>query len=110
MSVRDEFVKRFDERCATRIEQAAEGHKNGVHDKKGSDPFKWALAICIGYQCLGKYAKYHEIYYEEQELKDWIRENAGLAEHDGDVDYLGVFAGAYDGWYKKGEDEKEEAS
>ena len=50
--IRDSFVAAFGEEQAVAIERAAEEHKNGVHDNRGSDSFKWAIAICIGYECM----------------------------------------------------------
>lgn len=101
-SLRDEFVQKFGEADATRIERAAAEHKNGIHDKPGSDPFRWALAICVGYECCTseRYAKYHGI-ENGPAIDAWMRENAVLHEHDGDVDYLAVFAGAYQPYVRK---------
>lgn len=99
--VRDKFVARFGEDNAAAVERAADGHKNGVHDNPGSDPFKWALLICIGFQCMTDYQKGHEIDLPtEPVLRSWVRQNADLVSHDGDYDYLAAFAGAYEGWYE----------
>ena len=61
--LRAEFVSAFGEVQACAIEHAAEGHKNGIHDRPGSDPFRWALLICIGHECFTKasYRTYHDI-------------------------------------------------
>src|SRR5882762_5114889 len=61
MTPREEFVTLFGENEAMAIEAAAEGHKNGIHDKPGSDAFLWALAICVGFECCTKqrYADHH---------------------------------------------------
>ena len=96
-SVRTSFVSAFGEAQAKAIELAAEEHKNGVHDRPGSDPFKWAVAICIGYECISKesFRTYYGITVPWSELKRWIIEDANLASHDGDVDYLGALIGVY---------------
>ena len=103
MSIRQAFVKRFGEREALAIETAANEHKNGVHDKQGSDPFKWALLICIGYQCmeLGKYRKYHGINAKWPDLKKWIKRSGHLDSHDGDFDYVALVAGVYNEYMPK---------
>jgi hypothetical protein len=98
-SIRADFVTYFGEHNAQCIEQAAEGHKNGIHDNPGSDPFKWAVLICIGYQCVENedYNRYHGFYDLDMEsFGSWCRRNALLHTHDGDVDYLSLFAGVYD--------------
>ena len=100
MSIRAAFAERFGEDQAAMIEAAAVQHTNGVHDERGSDPFKWAIAICNGYECMTveSYRNYHGITADADELKAWVCEHADLASHDGDIDYLAAFCGAYDGW------------
>ena len=94
---RDDFVVRFGETNALHIEWAADSHKNGVHDKPGSDPFRWAILICIGWQCLEKFAEYHEITCAWEDVRDWLKTHKDyISAHDGDVDYLAVFTGVYD--------------
>lgn len=95
--VRDAFVAVFGEDNAFAIENAAKEHQNGIHDRPGSDPFKWALCICIGYECFTKdsYRDYHGITAPVPALKQWIKEHGELNTHDGDTDYLALFAGAY---------------
>jgi hypothetical protein len=97
MSVRESFVARFGESDAAAIEAAAAEHKNGVHDEPGSDYFRWAVVIAIGYQCmeLAGYREYHGITATWADIKDWIKSDGDLARHDGDSDYLAVFAGTY---------------
>ncbi len=96
MSIRDKFVKSFGEKEARQIEEAALSHSNGVNSKnKGSDQFKWAILICIGYECLTRFHKYHKIKTPFIKLKKWIRDNADLGSHDGDCDYIALFVGAY---------------
>ena len=103
MTTRQKFVEVFGEEQAQRIEAAAKEHENGVHDNKGSDPFKWALLICIGYQCISstQYREYHGIKLSWKRVKKWIKENADLGSHDGDCDYLALFAGKYNEYIKK---------
>lgn len=100
MSIRAAFAGKFGEDQAAMIEAAAVQHVNSAHDDRGSDPFKWAIAICIGYECMtvDRYRDYHGITADAGELKAWVREHGGLASHNGDVDYLGAAAGAYEGW------------
>ena len=71
-SVRTSFVEHFGEDQANNIMLAAETHKNGIHDKYGSDPFKWAICICIGYECLKRFAEFHNIIVPYNKLKEWI--------------------------------------
>lgn len=98
MSIRESFVEHFKEEDARAIESAAREHSNGVHDKPGSDHFRWAIAICIGYECMevDTYRDYHGVTASWPDLKQWIKDHANLADHDGDVDYLSLFAGTYD--------------
>jgi hypothetical protein len=96
MTVRDGFVKRFGEENASAVERAAEKHCNGVNDqKRGSDPFKWACLIVIGYECISRFREYHKIDINPVSFKQWCIEDGNLGEHDGDVDYLSLFAGVY---------------
>lgn len=98
MSVRSKFVELFGEDNCAAIERAARGHANGINNKKiGSDPFKWALCICIGYECMSKesYRKEHGITADWDALRAAIKTHGELNTHDGDVDYLAMFAGVY---------------
>ena len=98
---RDDFVKHFGEHNALKIEWAADSHKNGVHDKEGSDKFRWAILICIPHECLDRYAEYHEITCKWDAVKDWLKTHKEyIGEHDGDVDYIGMFCGMYDEFVK----------
>lgn len=96
-SVRESFVNFFGEDQAQKIEESAKSHKNGIHDEPGSDPFRWAIIICIGYECMQKdsYREHHNITVPWDDLKAWIKEHGDLSNHDGSVDYLALFAGAY---------------
>ena len=100
-SVRKSYVKFFGEEQARILEQAAEGHDNEVHSRRGSDPFKWAVLICIGYQCVEKYAEEHKITVPFKKFKWWCREHGELGTHDGDCDYLTMFVGGYNEYVKK---------
>lgn len=97
MSIRPAFAERFGEDQAAAIVAAAESHRNGIHDRPGSDPFKWALCICIGYDCFVKpsFRSHHGITAPVDDLKKWIRDHGGLDTHDGDVDFLTVMSGHY---------------
>ena len=101
-SVRGKFVELFGEQQVAAIEQAANEHDNDVHGNRGSDPFKWALSIAIGYECLSNdsYRDHHGITIPWGALKTAIIEHGALASHDGDVDYLSVFAGTYNEFVK----------
>jgi hypothetical protein len=105
MSIREGFVARFGEADAAAIEAAAREHSNGINSTRtGSDPFRWAIAIAIGYQCmeLGRYRAHHGIVTPWTDLKAWIIEHGNLKDHDGDVDYLSMFIGTYNEYVGKG--------
>ena len=98
MSIRNNFEKVFGKNEAQRVWDSAISHGNSINDiNKGSDPFKWALLICIGYQCLEKkdYRKHHSIVASWVRLKQWIKKHGGLNTHDGDCDYLSLMTGVY---------------
>lgn len=98
MSLRDKFVARFGERDAAAMEKAAEEHKTVINSERiGSDPFRWAVMICIGYQCFEKagYREHHGITACFEDIREWLKANADLSRHDGDVDYLALAVGKY---------------
>jgi hypothetical protein len=102
--IREKFVKDFGEEQAQMIEQVANSHANGVNDRnKGKDPFKWALLICIGYQCMEKqsYRNYHQISISWNILKKWIKNYGELSSHNGDCDYLALITGKYHEFIKQ---------
>ena len=103
-SVRNSFVARFGEEQASLIEAAARKHQNGIHDKMGSDPFKWSICIAIGFQCVENtaYKKYHAITVPFPAFKKWVKTEGHLDTHDGDVDFIALFAGTYDEYMRKG--------
>lgn len=99
MSTRESFVTRFGESQAASIEAAADMHRAELleGDKAGSDPFRDAIVICVGFECmsLDSYRDHHGITPSWIDLRDWIRSEGNLGDHDGPVDYLAMFAGAY---------------
>ncbi len=99
MSIREAFVVCFDEAAAAAIEQAAAEHANEPNSTNiGSDPFRWAILIAIGYECMSRneFRAYHGIVPPWDDLKAWIIEHSDLGEHDGDCDYLSMLGGIYD--------------
>jgi hypothetical protein len=105
MSTREKFVEKFGEEQAKRVYDAAVEHKNGLHDREGSDPFRWAIAICIGFECLSeeRYRKSHGITVPWEDIKRWIIEEGDLKNHDGDVDYLALCVGGYNEFVPEGD-------
>ena len=95
---RDSFVEHFGEEEAQNVEAAALLHEDTLFDERGSDPFRWAICICIGFQCmeLDKYRSHHGITTPWKTLKQWIKEHGDLQNHDGDVDTLAHGAGMYE--------------
>jgi len=94
--LRESFVERFGESDAAAIEAAANQHKNGIHDRVGSDPFRWALLICIGFECMTRFAKEHGITTPFEKIDAWMMEHtADFAAHDGDTDFITLFVGGY---------------
>lgn len=103
-SIRGRFVRDFGETTAAKIEAAASGHSNGINsERKGDDPFKWALLICIGYQCMekGDFRKHHGIKPKWSKLKAWIKRHGELNTHNGDCDYLSMMSGVYNEYMPK---------
>jgi len=99
MSKYDEFAAEFGKEQADRIVDAAYEHANGINsENKGDDHFKWALLICIGYDCISKpnFRSHHKITVPYETLKNWIKGKGELAIHNGDLDYLALFCGRYD--------------
>ena len=96
--MRNQFVSHFSEEIARAIEDAAASHKNGIHDEPGSDPFRWAVLICIGAECFTRpsFATHHGI-ERADEIKPWLLEHGRrwLSEHDGQFDYIALLAGLF---------------
>ena len=83
------------------MERAVDQHMKAAHANKGSDPFKWAVLIAIGYECFEKYRETHGFTVSAPDWERWIFDEAALATHDGDCDYLALFAGRYDRYVKE---------
>lgn len=101
MTTREHFVRAFSEKDAADIERAAEEHANGANsNNRGSDPFRWAITIVIGYECTAKdsYRKHHGITVDHAAFKRWVRAHGNIGAHDGDCDYLCLLAGGYNDW------------
>lgn len=104
-SVRARFVQQFGEADAVAIEEAAVYHADASdwlsddERERGSDPFVWALAIAIGFECMSHedYRAYHGITAPWADLAMWIRDHAGLADHDGGIDTMAALGGLYEG-------------
>lgn len=99
--IREKFVKDWGEELTKKVESAANEHANGVNNVNIGDPFKWALLICIGYECLSapQCRKYHGIKnLNWSKMKQWIKDNAELKTYKGDLDYLALFTGGYKGF------------
>ncbi len=99
MSIRTAFEAKFGAEQAEAIFDAAEGHGNGINDaNRGSDPFKWALLVAIGYECMSKdgYRNHHGITAPWSDLRQWMIDHADLGSHDGDCDLIAALCGAYD--------------
>ena len=97
--IRDLFTKDFGEEQAAALIAAAEQHANETNSaNKGADPFKWAILICIGFECVSRqpFREHHGITVPWEELKRWFKEKAELETHTGDFDYLAAFIGVYD--------------
>lgn len=106
-TTRKSFVRTFGEEAAEKIEAAAQEHENGVHDERGSDPFKWAVSICIGFQCVevDGYREHHGITTPTwPEFKQWVKDFGELGSHDGGVDFIALMAGVYNEFMPEPED------
>jgi hypothetical protein len=107
--MRARFVERFGEEAAAIVEAAANGHSNGINSENtGSDPFRWALLICIGYECMSvdRYRQYHDFTPAWADVDAWMKEpeqREAFREHDGDSDYLALFSGAYNEYVSAGD-------
>lgn len=107
-TIRDSFVARFGEEQADALEAAGNGHRDTLleGDKHGSDAFRDAVVIAIGFQCfeVDGYRESHGITAPADDIKAWIREEADLAHHQGPIDYLAMMAGAYNEYMPEKED------
>lgn len=102
-NVRESFVRHFGENQAKKFEGAAREHANGINDKEIGDPFKWAILICIGYQCaeVEGYREHHGITASWPKIKSWIKQNGKLSTYKGDLDYLSLMCGTYNEYVNK---------
>lgn len=105
-STRVSFVETFGEEAAVAIEAAASQHESPANSDQGSDPFRWAIVICLGYQCMevDSYRKSHGIRPAWARLKKWIIQHGDIAHHDGGCDYLALLAGVYQNFIPKQEE------
>ena len=102
--IKERFIKQFGDEEANKIIDAALSHGNGVNNNNyGSSKFRWAITICLGYDCMTTYRDDHGIKPPWEELKQWIKDYADLGSHDGDVDYISAFCGVYDEFINKEE-------
>lgn len=74
-----------------------EGHK------RGSDPFRDCIVICIGHECMTRpeFRDEHGILPDPGALKSWARAHADIEHHDGPIDYLALVTGAYEEWIER---------
>ncbi len=101
--IKERFIKQFGDEEAGRIIDAALAHGNGVNDTDyGSSKFRWANIICLGFECMEKYKDYHEIKAPWKELKQWIKDYADLAHHEGDIDCIAAYLGVYNEFINQG--------
>jgi len=98
----ENFAAHFGMEQAEAVLAAGFMHNNDVHNDPGSDIFRWAVLLCIGYECFTRFRDDHGITVPEEDLRKWVLEEAELLIHDGDCDYLGLIAGAYDTWLPPG--------
>lgn len=98
MSTRESFVEHFGEEQAQAIEKACYSHNTDHLDHNpGSDSFRYAIAICIGFQCMevDGYREHHGITAPWVDLHQWIIDHGELRHHDGGIDWLALAAGTY---------------
>jgi hypothetical protein len=95
-TLRENFIEHFGEHDADLIEKCAKEH---MPDKYlGSDPFKGALVIAIGFECFTNqtYNEHHGFETNGDEIKEWLKKNKILENYDGDIDEAANAAGAYE--------------
>lgn len=95
MTTREKFVARFGEADARRIEEAARQHTQNeggnlfarfceawcgpVPDPEDQDdPFLAAISVCIGWECLTRYAGAHGLELDVDECREWVRANCTI--------------------------------
>ncbi len=92
------FAEKFDKTNALKIVYAAEEHEPLTYAScRGNDPFKWALLMCIAFQCIEvpEYADYHGFTFDLVEVRKWIKENVDFSDYDGDLGPLSLAAGVF---------------
>lgn len=92
------FAQTFGVDQADAVLLAALSHGNSINDEnKGSDVFRWAILICIGYECMSNEGsrKSHGITAPWPAIQQWIKDHADLGHHQGDCDYLALLLGCY---------------
>ena len=100
--IKERFIKQFGDKDAENIINAALEHADGINSGiKGSSLFRWAITICLGFDCFITYREYHKITASWEEIDRWIMDYAELEKHDGDVDYRSAFCGVYDKYMLK---------
>ena len=93
---RNDFIARFGVENAIAILEAANSHKNGIHDNPGSDKLRWAILICIGHDCISRFHEEHNITCPWEAVRAWLKQHKDyLAAHDGAVDYFALSCGTY---------------
>lgn len=106
---REKFVELFGMENAVAIEGAARSHGNGVNDVKyGSDFFRWAIVIAIGYECFTRFNKSHGITASGDAINEWLKQPEQmewLSKHDGDCDYLAWMTGVYNQYMPEKQEE-----
>lgn len=89
----NKFAERFGKDEADAIVMAARQHAST--DNPGSDEFRWAITIVIGWDCVSCFAEHHGITISNDDFISWVKENADIKNHDGDFDILGGVCGCY---------------
>ena len=100
-TARERFIERFGQDQAVAIEAAANEHRFTLLEgtDHGQDSFRDALVICIGHECMTRFADYHGIDVDQEQVREWVLEQGDwFGDHDGPIDYLAMFAGWYDDW------------
>jgi hypothetical protein len=103
MTTREKYAAAFGEEQTAAIEKAAEGHiAQGASSDRGSDAFKWALLVVIGFQCAERdgYREHHGITVPWVEVQAFMKA-ADLGSFDGGMpDVLAALCGVYNEYLK----------
>ena len=102
MSIKKKFIRKFGEKQTVAIESAANQHylEGGTisGENKGKKPFLWAILTVIDLECVSieSSREYHGITISYRKFLKFCFENRKeIGKHDGDMGWLGLFAGAY---------------